>query len=58
MLTRMWRKGNPCTLLVEMQIGTIRSFSFLPEFSKKTTVLSITYMTGFEKYKIILCLYF
>ena len=22
MLARMWRKGNPCALLVEMYIGT------------------------------------
>ena len=22
MLVRVWRKGNPCTLLVEMHIGT------------------------------------
>lgn len=32
--------------------------SFLKKKKKKDCFLSITYMTGFEKHKIILCLYF
>ena len=41
LLARMWRKGNPCALLVEMQIGTatVESSMELPQKIKNGTAL-------------------
>ena len=40
MLARMWRKGNPCTLLVGMQIGAaaMENSMKVPQKNKKKKV--------------------
>ena len=35
MLLRIWKKGNPCTLLVEIQIGSVQYRKQYGSFSKK-----------------------
>ena len=34
MLTRMWRKGSPCTLLVRMEIGVATLENTMKVFQK------------------------
>ena len=49
MLVRMWRKGNPCTLMVRMQIGAAcgKQYKIPQKVKNRTTIWSSHFNSGY-----------